>query len=84
VGNLLHTPERLIWNDFEDTFRGPVHWDLAGYVMSMKARGASSGFVREALDQYGWGEEDELLPFVAAHEIYDEIWRPYDRQRRAA
>ncbi|MEA2638592.1 MAG: hypothetical protein QOE18_1649, partial [Chloroflexota bacterium] len=27
--NLLGTSQRLIWNDFEDTFRGPVHWDLA-------------------------------------------------------
>ncbi len=25
LGNLLHTPDRLVWNDFEDTFRGPVH-----------------------------------------------------------
>jgi hypothetical protein len=84
VGNLLHTPERLVWNDFEDTFRGPVHWDVAGYVMSMKTRGANTSFVREALEHYGWGDEDALRPFVAAHEIYDEIWGLYDRQRRTA
>jgi hypothetical protein len=84
VGNLLHTAERLVWNDFEDTFRGPVHWDLAGYVMSMKTRGASSSSVREALDSYGWGDEEELRPFIAAHEIYDEIWALYDSQRRSA
>lgn len=30
VGNLLHTPGRIVWSDFEDTFRGPVHWDVAG------------------------------------------------------
>lgn len=83
VGNLLHTPERLVWNDFEDTFRGPVHWDLAGYVMSLKTRGATPSFVREALDQYGWGDQDELRPFFAAHEIYDEIWGLYDAQRRS-
>ena len=29
LSNLLHTPRGLPWNDFEDTFRGPVHWDLA-------------------------------------------------------
>ena len=84
VGNLLHTPVGLVWNDFEDTFRGPLHWDLAGYVMSLRARGATSGFVRQVLEHYRWGDEHELVPFVAAHEVYDEIWQLYDSQRRSA
>ena len=33
--NLLRTPRRLVWNDFEDTFRGPVHWDVASAVGSL-------------------------------------------------
>ncbi|HEV2781950.1 MAG TPA: phosphotransferase [Actinophytocola sp.] len=28
-GNLLATPDGLLWNDFEDTWRGPPAWDLA-------------------------------------------------------
>jgi hypothetical protein len=84
LSNLLHTPDRLVWNDFEDTFRGPVHWDVAGYVMSLKTRGATPAFVRQALDHYGWGDEHELAPFIAAHEVYDEIWQLYDSQRRPA
>ena len=83
LGNLLHTPQRLIWNDLEDAFRGPVHWDIAGYTMSLKARGATATFVRQALDAYGWGDEHELAPFMAAHALYDRIWQTYDRQRRA-
>jgi hypothetical protein len=82
LGNLLHTPDRLVWNDFEDTFRGPVHWDLAGYVMSLRARGATAGFVRQVLAHYRWGDERQLVPFTAAHEVYDEIWQRYDTQRR--
>lgn len=82
VGNLLRTSDRLVWNDFEDTFRGPVHWDLAAYVMSLRGRGATDAFVREVLDHYGWDGEQELAPFVAAQEVYDEIWRLYDGQRR--
>ena len=39
--NLLRTPRRLVWNDFEDTFRGPVHWDVASYVGSLRIHGAS-------------------------------------------
>ena len=82
LSNLLHTPRRLVWNDFEDTFRGPVHWDVAGYVTSLRTRGASSSFVRQMLDAYRWDDEQELVPFIAAHHVYDEIWRMYDLQRR--
>ncbi len=81
--NLLHAPDRLIWNDFEDTFRGPVHWDLAGFVMALKARGASAEFTRQVLGHYGWEDEHALEPFIAAHEIYDAIWKLYDSQRRS-
>jgi hypothetical protein len=28
-GNVLATPSGLVWNDFEDTWRGPIEWDLA-------------------------------------------------------
>jgi len=28
-GNVLVTPDGLVWNDFEDTWRGPLEWDLA-------------------------------------------------------
>jgi Phosphotransferase enzyme family len=82
LSNLLSTPRRLIWNDFEDTFRGPVQWDLASYVISLRTRGASSRFVRSMLKAYRWDDEHELAPFVAAHDVYGEIWQMYDRQRR--
>lgn len=83
LGNVLHTPDRLVWNDFEDVFRGPVHWDVAGYVMSLRTRGADEAFVSQVLDHYGWDDERELAPFIAAHHVYDEIWQLYDKQRRA-
>ncbi len=84
LSNLLHTPQRLVWNDFEDTFRGPVHWDVASYVISLRTRSASSSFIRRTLDAYGWGDAHELAPFIAAHAVYDGIWRMYDRQRRSS
>ena len=34
------------------------------------------------LKAYGWDSEQELLPFLAAQDVYDDIWRMYDRQRR--
>lgn len=77
LGNLLSTSDGLVWNDFEDTFRGPVEWDLAGYAMSLEYGGADADFVQRALDAYGWGDRRELDAFTAAHELYDEIWQLY-------
>lgn len=82
LSNLLRTPTGLLWNDFEDVLRGPVHWDLAGYVMALEHRGADPTFVRRALDAYGWTDTDDLAPFTEAHELYGEIWSAYDAQRR--
>jgi hypothetical protein len=79
--NLLRSGRRLVWNDFEDTFRGPVHWDVASAVGSLRIHGADTRCVREMLDVYGWNDERELEPFLAAQDVYDEIWRIYDRQR---
>jgi hypothetical protein len=31
-GNLLPTTRGLLWTDWEDTFRGPVEWDLASIL----------------------------------------------------
>lgn len=84
LSNLLYARGRLVWNDFEDTFRGPVHWDLAGYLISLEARGAAPDFVARALDAYGEVDERELASFTAAHNVYDEIWGLYDAQRRGS
>jgi hypothetical protein len=84
LSNLLCAPGRLVWNDFEDTFRGPVHWDVAGYLISLEARGADLAFVARVLDAYGWDDRRELAPFAAAHNVYDEIWRLYDAERRGS
>lgn len=81
LSSLFHTSQRLIWSDFEDTFRGPVQWDLASYASSLRTRGASPSFVRDMLDAYGWDDEQELVSFTAAQDVYDEIWQMYDRQR---
>jgi hypothetical protein len=83
VGNLLRTPGGLLWNDFEDTFRGPVQWDVSGYMISLEWRGADDAFVDRALDAYGGLDRAALAPFTAGHHLYDEIWKAYDAQRPA-
>jgi Phosphotransferase enzyme family len=84
ITNLPRTPRGLIWNDFEDTFRGPVHWDLASLASDLRGRGADAHAVRRFLDTYGWGDARELTPFSDAQDIYYEMWHLYDRQRRLA
>lgn len=35
-GNLLHTTGGLLWTDWEDTFMGPVEWDLASIIWNAR------------------------------------------------
>ena len=35
-GNLLNTREGLLWTDWEDTFLGPVEWDLASVIWNAR------------------------------------------------
>jgi hypothetical protein len=89
VSNLLRTDSGLVWNDLEDVCVGPVAWDLAGLVSSVRARGQSAAFVEELVAAYGDPAAD-LGPFLEAHALYDVIWqasagpdRP-DAMKRAA
>jgi hypothetical protein len=79
--NLLWTPSGLRWNDFEDVCRGPVHWDVAGFLTSLRDRKADRAFLTQWLAAYGDIGEQELAPFISAHDLYGEIWRLYDAQR---
>lgn len=41
-GNLLMTPRGPLWNDFEDTWRGPVTWDLACLALTGRLDGMTA------------------------------------------
>jgi hypothetical protein len=36
MGNLMNTTIGLLWSDWEDTFAGPVEWDLASVIWNAK------------------------------------------------
>lgn len=36
MGNLMHTTCGLLWTDWEDTFSGPVEWDLASVIWNAR------------------------------------------------
>ena len=82
IGNLLRTDTGLIWNDLEDACVGPVHWDVAGLIIEVRARGRSEAFVAGVLRAYGGLEIEELHDFIAAHVLYSTVWQAFDAQRR--
>ncbi|GAA3673911.1 aminoglycoside phosphotransferase family protein [Lentzea roselyniae] len=57
-GNVLMTPSGPVWNDFEDTWRGPVAWDLACLA---GAKGPEAA--QRAVEIYGGGAAPEDVEF---------------------
>ncbi len=69
-GNLLATPAGLMWNDFEDSWRGPLGWDLACLAMSSRVDGAA------AVAAYpGVVRAEELATCVALRQLMGVTWR---------
>jgi hypothetical protein len=72
-GNVVATDEGPCWLDFEDTWRGPVGWDLATFV---KEAGP------EVLTVYpGRVTADELTPFTELRRLFEIPWRFLIAQR---
>lgn len=72
-GNLIATPAGPCWLDFEDTWRGPLAWDLA-----VLARQGGP----EYLAAYpGEADEDALRFFTRLRELYAVVWRFMIAQR---
>lgn len=69
-GNVLLTPDGPRWIDFEDTWIGPVAWDLACLANSRLVDGAA------ALAVYPGGPPDpeELAPFVDLRTLFGVCW----------
>jgi Ser/Thr protein kinase RdoA (MazF antagonist) len=69
-GNLLVTPRGLVWNDFEDAWRGPLAWDLACLATTGRLDG------RAAVAAYpDPPPADELAVCLELRELFGEAWR---------
>ena len=78
AGNVLVTTEEMLWNDFEDTCRGPIAWDLACLTH------ASSWSDEAALDAYrGAPAPEELELLIEARDIQGTMWLAAAGQRFA-
>lgn len=52
MGNLMNTTRGLLWTDWEDTFAGPVEWDLASIIWNARVLEEDHSTVRQILDAY--------------------------------
>ncbi len=62
MGNLMNTTDGLLWTDWEDTFSGPVEWDLASIIWNAQILEEDHTTVRQILDAYrgAGGSIDEV------------------------
>ncbi|MGV3663445.1 MAG: phosphotransferase enzyme family protein [Prosthecobacter sp.] len=61
MGNLMNTTIGLLWTDWEDTFAGPVEWDVASIIWNAQILEEDHETVRQILDAYrgAGGEIDD-------------------------
>ena len=52
MGNLMNTTRGLLWTDWEDTFAGPVEWDIASIIWNAKLLDGDEATVDAILTSY--------------------------------
>jgi hypothetical protein len=82
LSNLLRTDSGLVWNDLEDVCTGPLAWDVAGLVTSVRARGQSATYIEELLATYGEPGVEDLDAFLEANTLYDVVWQAFEARRQ--
>lgn len=85
--NLLASAAGPLWNDWEDTFRGPLEWDIACLVATARVTGAGRERTESALRGYGLDRIDavvELLVRVRAFQVATWLIAAAERHGRRA
>jgi hypothetical protein len=68
--NVVQTARGPLWNDFEDTFRGPLEWDLACLDAWARVFGNDPEPVAAALAGYGPPGDPDLLQLMVDTRAY--------------
>ncbi len=89
MGNLMNTTRGLLWTDWEDTFAGPVEWDVASIIWNAKLLDEDQATVNAILDAYGPVDEQALQQSLIGRAAVMTAWYPIlypnpneERQRR--
>jgi aminoglycoside phosphotransferase (APT) family kinase protein len=70
LGNVVQTARGPLWNDFEDTFRGPPEWDVACLVAAARVFARDPGPPEAALEAYGDPGDPALLALMLDARVY--------------
>lgn len=89
MGNLMNTTRGLLWTDWEDTFAGPVEWDVASIIWNAKLLDEDQATVKAILDAYGPVNDEGLHQSLIGRAAVMTAWYPIlypnpneERQRR--
>lgn len=79
-GNLMNTTLGLLWTDWEDTFRGPIEWDLASIIWNARIIDGDQTTASRILDAYrdagGRWDETALHHSLIARAAVMSAWYP--------
>jgi len=80
LGNLMNTTRGLLWTDWEDTFLGPVEWDLASVIWNARILDEDHTTADGILDAYrhagGAINADALHQSLIARAAVMSAWYP--------
>ena len=76
AGNLINTTRGLLWTDWEDTFAGPVEWDLASIIWNALLLDHDHATVAAIRDAYGPVDEKALQQCLIARAAVITVWYP--------
>lgn len=82
-GNVLNTTQGVLWTDWEDTFLGPIEWELACLVAAPYVFGTDLEKAEAALQGYDNTIEPEILEVcVVARTFIMVVWSAILQQQR--
>ena len=80
MGNLMNTTRGLLWTDWEDTFAGPVDWDVASIIWNAHLSDEDHATVNAILSAYreagGVIDERALQQCLVARAAVITAWYP--------
>lgn len=76
LGNLMNTTRGLLWTDWEDTFAGPVEWDVASAIWNAKLLEKDHATVAAIMQAYGAVNEMALHHSLIGRGAVMTAWYP--------
>lgn len=76
MGNLMNTTRGLLWTDWEDTFAGPVEWDVASIIWNAQILEEDHATVKAILNAYGPVDKKALNQSLIGRAAVMTAWYP--------